>query len=116
MPCASPFIAPEETAGLDWLSTQILGCISPALGLPWILDIDVTVKPLYGHQLPRYQWPTFSRGDCDYGNEGIMLDYGERGLPYLFKMRHTAKVKEPLTRIMRQEAHWQDCGDDWQAL
>ena len=23
-----------ETAGLDWLSTQLLGCISPALGLP----------------------------------------------------------------------------------
>jgi len=40
----------KETAGLDWLSTQILGSISPALGLPWILDIDVTVKPLYGHQ------------------------------------------------------------------
>ncbi len=33
-----------------WLSTQILGSISPAPGLPWILDIDVTVKPLYGHQ------------------------------------------------------------------
>lgn len=32
----------EETAGLDWLSTHILGCISPVLGLPWILDIDVT--------------------------------------------------------------------------
>ena len=40
----------EETAGLDWLSTHILGSISPVLGLPWILDIDVTVKPLYGHQ------------------------------------------------------------------
>jgi hypothetical protein len=31
-------------------STEILGSISPALSLPWILDIDVTVKPLYGHQ------------------------------------------------------------------
>ena len=40
----------NEAVGLDWLSTQILGSISPALGLPWILDIDVTVKPLYGHQ------------------------------------------------------------------
>lgn len=40
----------EETAGLDWLSAQILGSISPALGLPWILDMDVTVKPRYGHQ------------------------------------------------------------------
>jgi len=40
----------DETAGIDWLSTQILASISPALGLPWILDIDVTIKPLYGHQ------------------------------------------------------------------
>ncbi len=40
----------NESAGLDWLSNQILGSISPVLGLPWILDIDVTVKPLYGHQ------------------------------------------------------------------
>ncbi|MEI7929651.1 MAG: hypothetical protein WCH40_13960 [Verrucomicrobiales bacterium] len=40
----------EETAVLDWISTQILGCISPARGLPWILDIEVDVKPLYGRQ------------------------------------------------------------------
>lgn len=26
----------EEKAGPDWISTQILGSISPALGLPWI--------------------------------------------------------------------------------
>ena len=32
------------------MSNQILGSISPILGLPWILDIDVTVKPLCGHQ------------------------------------------------------------------
>ena len=51
----------EETAGLDWISTQILGSIPPALGLPWILDMDVTVKPLYGHQKP-YDI-SFERGD-----------------------------------------------------
>ena len=67
-------------------------------------------------KLPRHQWPTFSRGDCGYGNEGIMLENEERGLPYLFKIRHTAKVKEPVTRMMRQGAHWQDCGEGWQAL
>jgi hypothetical protein len=162
----------DETTGLDWLSGQILGSISPALGLPWILDIDVTVKPLYGHQqgaeigynpqkpgrpshvyhsyfvanlrislgvevrpgnehaaakglpglwqtlgkLPRHQWPTFTRGDCGYGSEATMLEHEERGLPFLFKMRHTAKVKELVTRMMRQGALWQDCGDGWQAL
>jgi hypothetical protein len=162
----------DETVGLDWLSNQILGSISPALGLPWILDIDVTVKPLYGHQqgaeigynpqkpgrpshvyhsyfvanlrislgvevrpgnehaaakglpglwqtlekLPRHQWPTFTRGDCGYGSETTMLEHEERGLPYLFKLRHTARIKELVTRMMRQGACWQDCGDGWQAL
>jgi len=162
----------KEEAGLDWLSTEILGSISPALGLPWILDIDVTVKPLYGHQEgaeigynpqkpgrpshvyhsyfvanlrislgvevrpgtehagakglpglwqtlgkpPRHQWPTFIRGDCGYGTEAIMLECEERGLPFLFKQRHTPKVKELVTRMMRQGSLWQDCGDGWQAL
>jgi hypothetical protein len=162
----------EEKAGLDWLSTEILASISPALGLPWILDIDVTVKPLYGNQqgaaigynpqkpgrpshvyhsyfvanlrislgvevrpgnehagalglpelwrtlgkLPRDQWPTFGRGDCGYGNEKVMLEFEERLLPYLFKLRHTPKVKELVKRMMSQGAAWQDCGDGWQAL
>jgi hypothetical protein len=162
----------KETTGLDWLSTQILGSISPALGLPWILDVDVTVKPLYGHQqgaeigynpqkpgrpshvyhsyfvanlrlsldvevrpgnehaaakglpglwqtlekLPRHQWPTFIRGDCGYGSEAIMLECEGCLLPYLFKLRHTAKVKDLVMRMMHQGALWQDCGDGWQAL
>jgi hypothetical protein len=45
-----------------------------------------------------------------------MLEHEQRGLPYLFKMRHTAKVKELVMRMMRQGALWQDCGDGWQAL
>ncbi len=67
-------------------------------------------------KLPRHQWPTFVRGDCGYGSEVTMLDHGQRGLPYLFKLRHTAKVKDLVTRMMRQGALWQDCGDGWQAL
>lgn len=162
----------EEKSGLQWLSDQILGSIAPALGLPWILDIDTTIKPLYGHQqgaqlgynpqkpgrpshvyhsyfvanlrislgvevrpgnehagakglpglwqtlekLPRHQWPTFSRGDCGYGSEAIMLEHEERGLPYLFKLRYTAKVKDLVVRMMREGAAWRDCGDGWQVL
>ena len=161
-----------EAAGLDWLSSQILDTISPALGLPWILDIDVTVKPLYGRQegaetgynpqkpgrpshvyhsyfvanlrislgvevrpgnehagakglpglwqmlekLPRHQWPTFLRGDCGYGQEAILLESEDRLIPYLFKLRHTAKVKDLVQRMMRERALWQECGDGWQAL
>jgi Transposase DDE domain group 1 len=140
--------------------------------IPLVLDIDVTVKPLYGRlegtvvgykprnpgrpshvyhsyfvanlrislgvevrpenkraaakglpelwemleKLPHDQWPTFSRGDSGYGCESIMLEHEERGLPYLFKLRHTPKVKELVVRMMRQGALWQDCGDGWQAL
>ena len=40
----------EETRSLAWLQGQILASIEPVLGMPWILDIDSTVKPLYGHQ------------------------------------------------------------------
>jgi hypothetical protein len=47
---------PEDT-GLAWLRQEMLNSISAALELPWILDIDTTVKPLYGHQ----QGPGVSR-------------------------------------------------------
>lgn len=40
----------DEAEGLDWLSSQVLDSIAPALALPWILDIDVTVNPLFGNQ------------------------------------------------------------------
>ena len=162
----------REAEGIDWVSDQITQSIAPVLGLPWILDIDVTVKPLYGHQqgaqigynpqkpgrpshvyhsyfvaglrislgvevrpgnehaaargmpelwktlgkLPRSQWPTYARGDCGYGNEAVMLEFEERALPYLFKLRHTAKVKELVKAMMGRGALWQECGDGWQAL
>ena len=53
-----------------------------AKGLPGLWD-------MLG-KLTRDQWPTFSRGDSGYGSESIMLEYEERGLPYLFKLRHPA--------------------------
>ena len=40
----------EEALSLEWVRGHILQIISPALMLPWILDIDTTVKCLYGHQ------------------------------------------------------------------
>ena len=162
----------DEEEGLAWLSQQITSSIAPVLVLPWILDIDVTVKPLYGHQqgtaigynphkpgrpshvyhsyfvgalriclgvevrpgnehaaargmpqlwktldsLERSQWPSFARGDAGYGSETVMREFEERGLPYLFKLRHTAKVKELVKTMMGQGALWEDCGDGWQAL
>ena len=40
----------DEAQSLRWAQRHILSSISPALMLPWILDVDTTVKCLYGHQ------------------------------------------------------------------
>ena len=40
----------DEAAGVKWLQDHLDEAIAPLLSLPWILDSDVTVKPLYGHQ------------------------------------------------------------------
>ena len=40
----------DEAAGLAWLRTHLDYCSSPLLSEPWVLDIDSTIKPLYGHQ------------------------------------------------------------------
>jgi hypothetical protein len=40
----------EEPAGLEWLREHLDYCTRPLLSEPWILDVDTTVKPLYGHQ------------------------------------------------------------------
>ncbi len=40
----------DEAPGMTWLQTHLDACIAPLLSAPWILDVDVTVKPLYGHQ------------------------------------------------------------------
>jgi hypothetical protein len=40
----------EESAGMEWLSAELRACVEPVLSQPWILDIDVTIKPIYGRQ------------------------------------------------------------------
>jgi len=44
------FKAVDERDGLAWLQCHIERCTSPLLAEPYILDIDTTVKVLYGHQ------------------------------------------------------------------
>ena len=160
----------DEPQSLRWVRGHILESISPALILPWILDIDTTVKCLYGHQegaqigynpqkpgrpshiyhsyfvanlrislgvdvqpgkqsaaahgmsglwemlaeLPRERWPTFARGDCGYGNEGVMNAFEEQGLPYLLKLRHTPKVKALVRDVLSRSEGWVDCGEGWE--
>ena len=159
----------DEAAGVTWLQQHLDDSIAPLLSIPWILDSDVTVKPLYGHQegaekgynphkpgrpshtyhtyfianlrlildvevqagnqtaskysapglwellkrLPRPHWPVFIRGDRDWGTEANMQRAEQEGLPYLFKLRMTARVKKSVERLMR-EALWTAAGQGWE--
>lgn len=40
----------DEGEAMRWLMGHLKRCYEPLLYEPWILDTDVTVKPLYGHQ------------------------------------------------------------------
>jgi hypothetical protein len=40
----------DEAACVAWQRNHLRRCYEPLLYEPWILDIDTTVKPLYGHQ------------------------------------------------------------------
>ena len=162
----------EEAAGLAWLGGELRDCVEPVLSQPWILDVDVTVKTIYGRQqgaeighnphkpgrpshayhsyfmantrlclgvevlggkehaarhalpglwslldeLPRTHWPAMVRGDCGYGNEVLLRAAEERGLPCLFKLRHTAKVKTLIQRALRAGGVWENAGDGWEVM
>lgn len=43
-------LAVDEEQSVEWLQNQLTYCYEQLLNEPWILDIDVTVKPLYGKQ------------------------------------------------------------------
>ena len=40
----------DEAEGLGWVDAQLDKCVRPLLAVPWVLDVDTTVKCLYGHQ------------------------------------------------------------------
>ena len=159
----------EESAGVRWLQGHLDYCTRPLLAEPWILDVDTTVKPLYGHQegavigynpkkpgRPSHTYhsyllanlrlvlavevqagnehsskhsapglwalldglspehrPALLRGDADWGNEPVMRQAEQRGLPYLFKLRLTKGVRRALERAMGEQG-WQDAGAAWQ--
>lgn len=42
--------AMDETAGMSWLQEHLDAAVLALMRAPWILDTDVTVKPLYGKQ------------------------------------------------------------------
>jgi hypothetical protein len=40
----------DEAASGEWMKVHLKASYDPLLQEPWILDVDTTVKPLYGHQ------------------------------------------------------------------
>jgi hypothetical protein len=40
----------DAAAGAAWVRRHLLSCVEPILSEPWILDVDTTIKPIYGHQ------------------------------------------------------------------
>src|SRR4249919_2169706 len=40
----------DEAASAAWLRPALLSSVHDALDRPWVLDIDASIKPLYGRQ------------------------------------------------------------------
>ena len=40
----------ETDEGVSWLQTHLYKCYQPLLDVPWVLDVDTTIKVLYGKQ------------------------------------------------------------------
>ncbi len=149
-----------EAASAAWMRPSLMHSVREVLERPWVLDIDASIKPLYGRQegaqigynpskpkRPSHVLHTFLvsnlrlvldvqvspgkqhssghakaalgrlldelgdkrpalvRGDCGYGNEGILLTLEERRQPYLLRLRQTKNVQ----RLVAQ----QFARDDW---
>jgi hypothetical protein len=161
----------EEEPYTVWTRKHLAATYEPLLSEPWILDMDATVKPLYGHQeqavlgynpgkpgrpshvyhcyfiaairlvievevqagnrtasqyaqpglwawldgRPREQWPHLLRGDISWGTERMMEGAEQRDLPYLFKLKKTAKVKQQIERLWGRQ-DWLAAGAGWEGL
>jgi hypothetical protein len=42
--------AMDPMASEPWMRTALMASVRDALDRPWVLDVDATIKPLYGHQ------------------------------------------------------------------
>jgi hypothetical protein len=40
----------DEAASTAWMRPALMHSVREALDKPWVLDIDTTIKPLYGRQ------------------------------------------------------------------
>ena len=165
------FMRADGDACARWLQNHLHRCYDELFCAPWILDVDTTVKPLFGHQegavlgynptkpgrpshvlhtyfmantrlvldvetrpgnesaakytmpglwafldgLPRTKWPCFIRGDCNFGTGRDMHDAETRGIPYLFKLRQTGKVKTLIKQAFSR-TDWMPAGQRWEGV
>jgi hypothetical protein len=63
--------------------------------------------------LGRHRWPILLRGDKSCRVGPVMTGAERRGLPYLFRLRLSKKVRGALERTMR-DTDWTDAGQGWQ--
>ena len=161
----------DQIGARRWQGKHLRATWQRLLCEPWMLDIDTTVKTVFGRQegaevgynphnpgrpshayhtywiarlrlcldvevrpgkqsgathgmpglwelidsLPREQYPHAIRGDCNYGSEAVMAECESRGIPYLFKIRQTAKVKT-LIHALEQKGGWVDCGQGFEGI
>ena len=59
-------------------------------------------------RFPKTHWPQFIRGDCDWGNDGIMAEAEQRRMDYLFKLR-----RSPYLKNLILESH---CKPSWEKM
>jgi hypothetical protein len=76
----------DETAGMQWLQAHLDYCVRPLLDEPWVLDVDATIKPLYGHQ------------------EGAVVGYNPRKPGRPSHCYHTYMLSD-LRLVLRVEVH-----------
>lgn len=109
------------------------GRLSHVLHTDWIgnvgLVLEVEVKngkahaPRHGlprlrallEALPPEQRPALVRGDCAFGNEGVMAEMEALEQAYLFKLHQTAGVKRLIERLWSRR-EWQAVGHGFDAV
>jgi len=66
-------------------------------------------------RLPPNARPFFVRGDCAFGNEGVMVEAEARGIRYLFKLRQTSGVQKLIGQVFSRP-DWAKAGQGWEGV
>jgi hypothetical protein len=96
----------EPLAGDQWMQTALMDSVRQALDRPWILDVDATIKPLYGKQqgaevgynLHKPGRPSHVLHTYWVGNLRLVLD----AVLTSGKQHASAHAKAPLQRLLHE--------------